>query len=83
MIRVSRKFIAAVKMADRPAYKIAWEARLHPAYLSRLIHGYDRIYPHDRRIIRVGKILGLKPDECFEEEPNEGKPFPGMEVTHG
>jgi hypothetical protein len=67
VIRVSRKFYEAVKLANRPAYRIAWEAGMHPVSLSRLMHGYDKVWPHDQRIIKVGKILGLKAEECFEE----------------
>ncbi len=70
MIRVSRKFIETVKLADKPAYKIAWEAGIHPVLLSKIIHGYDRIWPNDRRVIAVGKVLNLKPDDCFEKVSN-------------
>ena len=71
MIKVSRKFIEAVKLAGRPAYRIAWEAGLHPVLLSKIISGYERIRPNDERVIAVGKVLGLPPRECFaiEEEP--------------
>ena len=68
MTKVSRRFIEALKLADRPAYKIAWEAGIHPVLLSKIIHGYDRLWPNDRRVLAVGKILGLNSDECFEEE---------------
>lgn len=67
MVKVSRKLIETVKLADRPAYKVAWEAGIHPVVLSKLIHGYDRVWPKDRRVIAVGKVLGLLPEECFEE----------------
>jgi hypothetical protein len=85
MVRVSRKFIEAVKLANRPAYRIAWEADLHPVLLSKLIHGADKVYPRDRRILRVARILGLKPEECFEEEPGEERNFAPIisEVNRG
>jgi len=66
MIKISRKFLEGVKLGGRPAYKIAQEAGLHPAQLSKLITGYDKLYPHDRRVLAVGKVLGLDPSECFE-----------------
>jgi hypothetical protein len=73
MIKVSHKFIAAVKLAGRPAYRIAWEAELHPVLLSKIISGYERIRPNDGRVIAVGKVLGLPPGECFViEKEQEG-----------
>ncbi len=62
---LSRKFIAAVKLADRPAYRIAIEAGLHPSTLSRLMHGAERVAPNDRRVLAVANVLGLSPGECF------------------
>jgi hypothetical protein len=71
MVTVSQKFFAAVKLANRPAYKIAWEAGLHPVILSKILHGYDRIWPNDRRVVAVAKVLGIKPDECFDMESTD------------
>ena len=71
MIKVSRRFYEAVKLADRPSYRIAIEAGIHPVLLSKIIHGYERIRPNDRRVLAVGKVLGLRPEDCFSSE--EGK----------
>ncbi|MGD0917777.1 MAG: helix-turn-helix domain-containing protein [Thermodesulfobacteriota bacterium] len=68
MLKISQKFFGAVKLANRPAYRIALDAGLHPVTLSKILHGYDRIWPNDHRVIAVAKVLGLKPDECFERE---------------
>ena len=62
---VSGKLIAAIKLADRPAYKIAHEAELHPSTLSKILHGIDEVKPGDPRVVRVAKVLGLEPEECF------------------
>lgn len=67
MIKVSRKFFEAVKLADRPAYKIAWEAGIHPVTLSKILHNYCKIVANDPRVNAVGKVLSLNPGECFEE----------------
>ena len=73
-IRVSRKFIEALKLGSLPAYRTALSAGLHPATLSKLIHGCEKIRPNDRRILAVGEVLGLKPEECFEGgKPTDGK----------
>ena len=68
MIRVSRKFIEAVKLADQPAYRIAQRAGIDSALLSKILHGNGKIWPNDRRVLAVGKILGLDPDDCFERK---------------
>jgi hypothetical protein len=33
-----------------------------------LIHGAEKIQTNDPRIIRVGKELGLRADECFDSK---------------
>jgi hypothetical protein len=62
----SLKLITAIKLCETPAYKIAWAAGVHPVTLSKLIHGAEKIRPNDPRIIRIGKELGLRADECFD-----------------
>ena len=66
-MHISRKLISAVKLADRPAYKLAQEAGLDPNLLSKLIRGIVQPKPEDERIVRVGELLGLEPSECFDE----------------
>ena len=65
---VSRKVIDGVKLSHLKSYEIAHLAGLHPSTLSRLIHGIDRIKPHDHRVVKVGKVLGLIPDDCFDQK---------------
>ena len=63
---VSVKFKQALKLDPRPQYKIAWEAGLNPTTLSQIITGYIRPKFGDPRVVKVGTLLGLKLDECFE-----------------
>ena len=65
---LSRKFIVSVKCNKLRSYQIAHLANLHPSTLSRLINGIDRIRPNDERVIKVAQILGLDPQECFEDQ---------------
>lgn len=65
---VSRKFVERLKLADKPAYILAWEAGFHPNTLSKFVTGYLRPRPNDERLIRVGALLGLSPEEVFKEE---------------
>jgi hypothetical protein len=64
---LSRTFVAAVKLSDRPQYQIAFEAGIHPSTLSRLLHAAERIAPNDRRVLAVARVLGLTADQCFTE----------------
>lgn len=63
---VSQKFKAAVKLADRPAWKIAYEAEVHPNVLSKIMSGAVRVKDGDVRVVRIGAIFGLSAGECFE-----------------
>ena len=68
---LSRRFLEALKMGDRPAYRIAWAAGLHPATLSKLITGAERLKDNDQRVIAVGRELGLAPSDCFAPPSND------------
>jgi hypothetical protein len=65
-MRVSRELVAAVKLADRPAWRIAVEAGINPTVLSRLLSGYQRPRPGDPRLLRVAEILGVPRERVFE-----------------
>ncbi len=65
---LSSEFIAAVRLSPRRAYQIAYDAGLHPATLSKILNGIEKVRPGDHRVIAVGKVLGLSPDQCFSEE---------------
>ncbi|MCH8056223.1 MAG: helix-turn-helix transcriptional regulator, partial [Deltaproteobacteria bacterium] len=64
---VSRRFVEAVKLAPKRAYRIAQEAGLHPTTLSKIMNGIEPTRPNDSRILAVAGVLGLDPKECFEE----------------
>jgi hypothetical protein len=65
---VSEKLRAAIKLGDRPAYKIAQEAGIDPSTLSKLICGIVKVKPGDQRVVKIGKILGLNSTECFSRD---------------
>ena len=66
-MRISREFLVRLKLHQQPAYKIAQHAGVNPNWLSRVINGIEELKPYDRRIIAVGRILGLAPGQCFEK----------------
>ena len=67
-MRISRAFIAAVKLSDMRSYQIAHKAGVCPSTLSRLLNGIDEARPGDERITRIAKVVGLRAKECFEED---------------
>ena len=64
---VSNKLKVAVKLSDKRAYQIAHEAGIDPSTVSKLICGIVKPRDRDSRVISVGRVLGLKPEECFEK----------------
>jgi len=67
-MRVSQKFVAAVKLSGQREYQLARKAKIHPSTLSGLINGIQEPKPMDPRVVSVAKILGLDPEEAFEDE---------------
>ncbi len=65
-MKISREFLIALKLHHFPAYLIAQKAGISSSMLSRLIRGIDPLKPDDPRIIAVGEVLGLGPDEVFD-----------------
>jgi transcriptional regulator with XRE-family HTH domain len=68
---ISEKLRAAIKLNHKPAYKIAQKAGVDPSALSKLVCGIIKVKPGDPRLIRVGKVLGISADECFQEKIEE------------
>jgi len=64
-MKISQTFIIRLKLHSEPAYRIAQMAGVNPTTLSKLINGAEPIRPADDRILRVGRILGLEPEEVF------------------
>lgn len=63
---ISKLFRTAVKISEMRAYQIAHKAGLHPSTLSQIICGIEKVKDGDSRVLKIGKVLGLKPEECFE-----------------
>lgn len=68
MSRPSRQFIVALRLSKRNQYEVAWRAGIHPNTLSKLVNGIEHVRQNDKRIVAVGKILGLSPDKCFDND---------------
>ena len=63
---ISKRLKQAVKLSELKAYEIAHEAEMHPSTLSRILNGIEDVKWGDPRVLRIGKVLGIKPSECFE-----------------
>ena len=68
---ISKRLRYSVKLDDRRGYVIAHEAGMAPSTLSRLINGIEIVRPGDPRVIAIGHVLGIPPDECFESQNTE------------
>jgi len=68
---ISRKLRETIKLSNMKAYEIAHQAQIHPSTLSRILNGIENVRFGDSRVLRIAKVLGLKPYECFEELKHE------------
>jgi len=52
-----------------PYYKIARAADppVYPPDLSKIIHNGLPLKEGDKRVVAIGKLLGLTPEDCFEK----------------
>lgn len=71
-MRLTEKFIQALKLSKIPAYRLAWAAGIHPNSLSKYVSGYLKPKPKDERLLKVGISLGLSACEVFENEKKAG-----------
>ena len=72
-VLLSKQFIAAIKLSDRRQYQIAFDANVNPTILSAFISGIRFPKENDSRVIAVGKVVGLSPQECFQTDSPKPK----------
>ena len=58
----------AAKLADKPLYKLALEAGISPNAAYRSFRGIEGVHRGDERYLLLGVLLGVPPDEVFEEQ---------------
>jgi hypothetical protein len=69
MVRVSQRLrheLIRRRCEGAKQYEIARAAGLHPTTLSSLIHDILPLRERDPRVLAVGRVLGLRDEECFE-----------------
>ena len=70
--RISRKLYEAVKLAPLPQYEYAHTLGVNTATLSQIVNGILVTQIGDDRVIRLGELLGVPEDECYElQEENQ------------
>lgn len=65
---ISTKLKVAIKFHSEPAYRLAQKVEMNPSVLSKLMTGYQQVEDGDKRIEAIGSLLGINPQDCFEEE---------------
>ena len=60
------------RLDGEPQYRLAARANLHHTTVSALLHDTFPIDRQDARVLRLGALLGIPEDECFE--PVRGEP---------
>lgn len=84
---LSDEFVTAVRMypirTGRPQWELCALARVPESTFSKLIRGHASIQPDDWRILRVGAVLGLEPERCFERADVEPVGISGDAVLAG
>ena len=65
---ITDKLRIAVKTSPTRQYRLAHEIDVHPSVLSSWLNGI--VYPRadDPRIVKLGRLVGVPPDECFNAE---------------
>ena len=69
---ISKKLLTEIKLSSTPAYRLAQKAEIDPSTLSKMVCGIIKIKPEDKRVVRVGRLLGFEPEECFEKGKSIG-----------
>lgn len=65
---ISQTLRERVKLSRLRSYEIAQKAGIHPSTLSKIVCGIERVERGDRRVLSIGKVLGLSPEDCFEAD---------------
>ena len=69
-----KRTLLASRLKGLTMYRLALDAGLPPAALSGMLHGARRVERGDKRIVKIGRRLGMRAEECFAGD--------GAEVTN-
>lgn len=63
-----KQALVGSRLRGQTMYQLALEVGLSPSTLSAMLHGARRVDRHDKRLIKLGRRLGLRATECFEDD---------------
>lgn len=66
-MQLSTCFKNALKLSPVPAYQLALRVGLNPNTLTKFVIGYLKPRDWDPRLLEIGRLLGLEPEEVFEK----------------
>ena len=62
---LSERLHQAIQAYPGRQWELAHKAAIHPTTLAKLKTGHERPRAGDERVIRLGAVLGLPPEDCF------------------
>jgi transcriptional regulator with XRE-family HTH domain len=62
---ISEELRAAIKNSKLRQYQLAARISAHPSTVSNWVCGIRPVRSGDTRVVRLGRLLGLSPQECF------------------
>ena len=65
---VSHKLRVAIKLSSERQYRLAHQIDVHPSVLSAWLNGITDPRSDEPRIIALGRLVGVRADECFATE---------------
>ena len=68
MTKISPKLVGALRMKHKQMYRLAFRVGMHPTTLSKILNGIQHVRPGDKRLVRLGRLLGITPEELFTDE---------------
>jgi hypothetical protein len=81
--KLSQRFIDAVRLSPVRAYVLARVCSTNPVQLSQWLNRARDPRANDPRVIAIGRILGLRPEDCFESTDSASAPLAGCDSAEG
>ena len=67
-MQISSKLREVIAGSPLRQFQLATLAGIHPSTLSKALNGSTPLQPYDRRVLAVARVLGVKPEDAFEEK---------------
>ena len=67
-MQISDKLRQEIAGSSLRQFQLATLAGIHPSTLSKALNGSTRLQPYDRRVLAIARVLGVNPEDAFEED---------------